>query len=131
MVLYYIGMGGYRLKHNLGYQQFADIINRLSFHNLNFDKNFVKYCCKKLKEIYVGLLKTEKITDVLLLATFWNQFFFRQFEENMSWMIGKHVAWGHSKPKQRANFKTWQFDEKSLEESFCCKSVYYERGKKR
>ena len=84
MVFCYIGMGGYRLKHNLGYLQFADIINRLSFHNLNFDKNFVKYCCKKLKEIYVGLLKTEKRTDVLLLATFWNQFFFRQFKENVS-----------------------------------------------
>ena len=76
MVLCYIGMGGYRLKHNLGYQQFADSINRLSFHNMNFDKNFVKYCCKKLKEIDVGLLKTEKRTDVLLLATFWNEFFF-------------------------------------------------------
>ena len=70
-------MGGYRLKNNVGYQQFADIINRLSFHNLNFDKNFVKYCCKKLKEIYVGLLKTEKRTDILLLATFWNQFLFQ------------------------------------------------------
>ena len=70
-------MGGYRLKNNLGYQQFADIINRLSLHNLNFDKNFVKYCCKKLKEIYVGLLKTEKRTDILLLATFWNQFLFQ------------------------------------------------------
>ena len=84
MVLCYIGMGGYRPKHNLGYQQFVDIINRLSFHNLNFDENFVKYCYKKLKKIYVGLLKIEKITDVLLLATFWNQFFFRQFKENMS-----------------------------------------------
>ena len=84
MVLCYIGMGGYRLKHSLGYQQFADIINRLSFHILNFDKNFVKYCCKKFKDIFVGLLKTEKRTDVLLLATFWNQFFFRQFKENMS-----------------------------------------------
>ena len=73
-------MDGYRLKHNLGYQQFADIINRLPFHNLNFDKNFVKICCKKLKEFHVGLLKTEKRTDVLLLATFWNQFFFSSIQ---------------------------------------------------
>ena len=37
------------VKHNLDYQQFADIINKLPFHNLNFDKNFAKYCCKNLK----------------------------------------------------------------------------------
>ena len=42
-------------QHNLGYQQFADIVNKLSFHNLNFDKIFVKYCCKKLKENSAGL----------------------------------------------------------------------------
>ena len=42
-------MDGYRVKHNLGYQQFADITNKLLFYNLNFNKNFVKYCCKKLK----------------------------------------------------------------------------------
>ena len=39
------GMDGYRVKYNLGYQLFAGIINKLSFHYLNFDKNFVKYCC--------------------------------------------------------------------------------------
>ena len=39
-------MDGYRVKHNFSYQQFA-IIKKLSFHNLNFNKNFVKYCCKK------------------------------------------------------------------------------------
>ena len=37
-------------QHNLGYQQFADILN-----NLSFDKIFVKYCCKKLKEVSAGL----------------------------------------------------------------------------
>ena len=35
------------------------IANRLSFHSLNFDKKFVKYC-KKLKENYTCLLKIEK-----------------------------------------------------------------------
>ena len=70
-------MDAYRVKHNLGYQQFADFVSKLSFRDLKFDKNFVKYCCKKLKEIYVGLLKTEKRTDILLLATFWNQFLFQ------------------------------------------------------
>ena len=43
-------MDFYRVKHNLGYRQFADIINKLSFDNLNFDKNYAKY----------GLLKIEK-----------------------------------------------------------------------
>ena len=41
-------MDFYRVKHNLGYHQFADIINKLSFHNLNFYKNYAKYCCKDL-----------------------------------------------------------------------------------
>ena len=40
-------MDGCRVKHNLSYQPFADIINKLSLHNLNFDRNFVKYYCKK------------------------------------------------------------------------------------
>ena len=37
----------------------SDIINGLSFHGLNFDKNFVKYC-KRLKENYTLFLKFEK-----------------------------------------------------------------------
>ena len=36
-------MEGYGVKHNLSYQQFADIIKIKSFHNLNFDKKIVKY----------------------------------------------------------------------------------------
>ena len=35
--------------------QFADIIDKLPFHNLNSDQIFVKYCCKKLKENFAGL----------------------------------------------------------------------------
>ena len=54
-------MEGNRVKHNLSSQQFADIINKLSFHNLNFDKIFLKYYCKKLKESYAHLLIIEKI----------------------------------------------------------------------
>ena len=65
-------MDGYSVKYNLSYQQFADIINILSFQSLNFDKNFVKYYCKKLKENYAGLFKIEKRAEMLLLATFWN-----------------------------------------------------------
>ena len=53
-------MEGYRVKDNLNCQQFADIINKLSFHNLNFDKNFVKYYCQKFKENFAWLLKIEK-----------------------------------------------------------------------
>ena len=41
-------MKGYIINHNLSYKQFADIINKLPCHNLNFDKNFVKYYCKKI-----------------------------------------------------------------------------------
>ena len=43
-------MEGYRVKKNLIYQQFADIINILPFHKLNFDENFGKHYCKELKE---------------------------------------------------------------------------------
>ena len=60
-------MYSYRVKHNLSYQQFADIINKSSYHNLGFHRSFV---VKKLKENYTRLLKIEKI-----LATFCNHFF--------------------------------------------------------
>ena len=70
-------MDAYRVKHKLSYQQFASIINKLSFHNLNFDKNFVKYYCERLKKNYVGLLKIGKRTEALLLLNFWNQLFFQ------------------------------------------------------
>ena len=36
--------GWLKSQHNLGYPQFADINNKWSFHNSNFDKNFVRYC---------------------------------------------------------------------------------------
>ena len=70
-------MDGYRVKHILSYQQLADIINKLSFHNLNCDKNFVKYYFKKLKENYVDLLKIKKrnrstVSDFLELILFVN-----------------------------------------------------------
>ena len=45
------GTDFYRVKHNLGYHQFADIIKKLSFDNLNFNKNYVKYGCEKLRKI--------------------------------------------------------------------------------
>ena len=41
-------MEGYRINHNLNYRQFSDVIDELLFRNLNFNKNFVKYYCKKL-----------------------------------------------------------------------------------
>ena len=55
-------------------QQFADIINRLAFHSLNFDKNFVKYFKKTQKKIYLSL-KIEKkremtVKDFLKLVFF-------------------------------------------------------------
>ena len=62
-------MDGYRVKHNLSYQQFSDIIKKLLFHNLNFDKNIVKFR-KKCKENYARLLKNEKRTKRQLLVTF-------------------------------------------------------------
>ena len=46
-------------------------------------------------------------------------------------MIGKYISLVDSKPRQRVNFKTWRFDEKNLEETFCCKLVCYGRGKDR
>ena len=42
---------------------------------MNFDKNIVKYCCKKLKENSAGLLKIGKRTEILLPVTFLSQFF--------------------------------------------------------
>ena len=70
-------MDGYRVKHILSYQQLADIINKLSFHNLNCHKNFVKYYFKKFKENYVDLLKIKKrnrstVSDFLELILFVN-----------------------------------------------------------
>ena len=59
-------MDFYRVKHILDYHQFADIINKLSFHNLNLNKT--------MRNIVVinsaDLLKIEKRTEILLLATF-------------------------------------------------------------
>ena len=60
---------------SLSYQHFTDIINKFSFHNLNFDKHFVKGYGKKLKENHAGLLKIEKRTERKLLVTFWDQLF--------------------------------------------------------
>ena len=48
------------VKYDLDYQQFADIITKLPFHNLNFDKNFAKYCCKKLKKKFTLVFKKEQ-----------------------------------------------------------------------
>ena len=48
------------VKYDLDYQQFADIITKLPFHNLNFDKNFAKYCCKKLKKKFSLVFKKEQ-----------------------------------------------------------------------
>ena len=66
-------MEGHTVKHDLSYQQFTNIINKLSFHNSKFHKNFMKHYCKKLKENYARLLKLKKKRR--LLVTFWNQFF--------------------------------------------------------
>ena len=68
-------MEGYRVKHNLSYQQFPDIINKLPFHNLSFGKNLVKYCRKNyFCENYTHLLKIENRAEKKLSVTFWNQF---------------------------------------------------------
>ena len=64
-------MEGYTVKHDLSYQQFTNIINKLSFHNSKFDK--------KLKENYARLLKLKKKRR--LLMTFWNQFFLFTLKE--------------------------------------------------
>ena len=72
LVVCWIGIDG--SQHNLGYQQFPDIINKLSFHNLNFDKHFSKYCRKKHR----------------LLETFLNQFFFQLIQRKyivLDWKI--------------------------------------------
>ena len=79
MILCQIVMEGYTVKHDLSYQQFTNIINKLSFHNSKFDKNFMKYYCKKLKENYARLLKLKKKRR--LLVTFWNQFFLFTLKE--------------------------------------------------
>ena len=42
----------------------ADIINKLSFHNLNFDKIFVKYGCKERCKLCWSV-KIEKRTEIL------------------------------------------------------------------
>ena len=57
MVLCQIKIGGldfYRVIHNLGYYQFADIINKLSFDKLNFDK-FLHW--KKLFLLQISMLR--------------------------------------------------------------------------
>ena len=67
-------MDSYRVKHNLSYLKLADIINKLYFHNLNLDKNSVKYYCKKLEENYTDLLKIEsKNRDTI--RDFWKSVF--------------------------------------------------------
>ena len=92
------------------------IANRLSFHSLNFDKKFVKYC-KKLKENYTCISKIEKKkqkkqanskkTKRWLLVTFWNHFFFQLIQRKylqIDWKV--YNLSQLSKPKQRVNFKT-------------------------
>ena len=66
-----------QIQHNLGYQQFADIIDRLLFHKLNFkfDKIFVKNCCKKLKENSAGLQKLCKKNRNTTASDFLESFF--------------------------------------------------------
>ena len=86
-------MYSYRVKHNLSYQMFADIINKSSFHNLIFHRNFV---VKKIKENYTRLLKIEKT-----LATSCNQFFFQLIQRTYllnDWKI-YHLS-PITKPKQ-------------------------------
>ena len=81
MILCQIVMEGFTIKHDLSYQQFTNIINKLSFHNSKFDKNFMKYYYKKLKESYARLLKLIKkettISDVL------ESVFFIYFKRNI------------------------------------------------
>ena len=67
-------MDSYRVKPNLSYLKLADIINKLYFHNLNLDKNSVRYYCKKLEENYTDLLKIEsKNRDTI--RDFWKSVF--------------------------------------------------------
>ena len=42
---------------------------------MNFNKNFVKYYCKQLKENCACVLKIQDITERRLLLTIWDQFF--------------------------------------------------------
>lgn len=77
----------------------------MSFHNLKFDKNFVKYYCKKLKG-------TE---------TLWNQF----FSVNSNKRFTERLA-NTSRESILNQNETWQFVKKNLfilRDYFCCKSV--------
>ena len=120
-------MDGYRFKNNSGYQQFADVINKSPFHDLNFDKNFVKYCCKKFKEIYVGLFKTEKRKDVLLLATFWNQSFFVNSKKIYPELLENTSLESILNQNKELISKRDDSERKIWINIFCCKSLLRKR----
>ena len=86
----------YRFKQSLTYQQFAEIINKLSLHKFSFDK---KYYSKKIKENYPGLIKIEKEQKQLYLTSS-NQFTLLILRKHLLLLkIGKHITWVNSKPK--------------------------------
>ena len=79
----------YRFKQNLTYQQFAEIINKLSLHKFSFDK---KYYSKKIKENYPGLIKIEKEQKQLYLTSS-NQFTLLILRKHLLLLkIGKHIT---------------------------------------
>ena len=112
----------------------------MSFHSLNFDKTFVKYC-KKLKENCTCLLKIKtkknkkqansKKNKEMTASDFLESFFFQLIQRKylqIDWKV--YNLSQLSKPKQRVNFKTWLLVKKNFiigRTHFCCKSVCYKR----
>ena len=84
MVLCQKGMEGYGVKHNLSYQQFADIIKIKSFHNLNFDKKIVKYISCEISFFSVTVIQKK------YLLNDWKMYHLSPLSE----------------PKQKVKFKT-------------------------
>ena len=71
----------YRVKQSLTYQHFAEIINKLSFHKFSFDKNSIRYYCKKIKENHSGLLEIGKKNRNTFVSDFLESVFFVSSEK--------------------------------------------------